>query len=382
MLLLDQTSLLIAIGFSAAALTLTLVITWLGTRPDRYLLTWSIGLFLVAPTAAVYGWVEPYQPLVHFAAFTVFLAGFAFIYIGCVQFTSGRTPWHAVFYAWAASCVVMGGAFALGLTGVGTMSFNLAAAVFFLAGSYHHWQGRRLAPITMVAQSAIFGATAVTFVFCAAVLLFNGQFVLTDRPRNWAEDINTIALIISLAAAGAMTLALHQFRASASLRQLALTDSLTGLLNRRALFSLAGTHPLPPSTAVVMLDLDDFKLVNDRFGHATGDEVLVRFAAIVSHSLQRGDIAARLGGEEFCLLLHRTTPAEALALAEGIRRNLENSPPLSADFGSPTVSAGIAMASRHAISFDDLLRTADELLYQAKQGGRNRVHGPEPRLVA
>lgn len=379
---LDQTSLLIAIGFSATALMLTLVITWLGTRQDYYLLSWGIGLGFVAPGSMLYGWFETYEPAVQCIAFALLLAGFAFIYIGSTQFSSGRTPWRSALIGWAVSCAVMTALFAVGLSGVGTMVMNLAAAGFFLAAGREHWLARVNTPLAMLAKSALYGSTAVTFALCAVVLFVEGRWALTARPQNWAEDLNSIALLAALAAAGAVTMALHQFRVTEAHRRLAMTDALTGLLNRRALFSLAGDAPVPPATAVVMLDLDDFKTINDRFGHAIGDEVLVRFAAILSRALGPDDVAARLGGEEFCLLVHATSAAAVHALADGVRLALSNTEPLPDDFGPPTVSAGIAIASPRPETFDELLRAADELLYRAKDAGRNRVHGPELRLVA
>lgn len=380
--MLDQTSLLIAIGFSATALMLTLVITWLGARQDHYLLSWGLGLGFVAPGSMLYGWFQEYDPAVQCAAFALLLAGFAFIYVGCTQFSSGHTPWRSAVTGWLLASGAMAALFAFGFSGIGTMVMNIAAAVFFLAAGREHWQARSNTPLAMLAKAALYGSTAVTFALCAIVLFVEGQWVLTARPHNWAEDLNSIALLAALAAAGAVTMALHQFRITEAHRRLAMTDALTGLLNRRALFDLAGSAPVAPATAVIMLDLDDFKTINDRFGHAIGDEVLVRFAAILSRALGASDVAARLGGEEFCLLVHATTASAVHQLADGIRLELAGTDPLPGDFGPPTVSAGIAIASPRPETFDELLRAADELLYRAKDAGRNRVHGPELRLVA
>ena len=380
--MLDQTSLLIAIGFSATALALTLIITWVGTKRDMYLLSWGLGLGFIAPGSILYGWLEDYVPAVQCLAFALLLAGFAFIYVGAAQFSSGRTPWRRALLGWLGSSAIMATLFATGLTGVGTIVLNLAAATYFLAAGREHWLARHKIPLAMLGKATLYGATAVTFALCAAALITSGQWVLTARPQNWAEDLNSIALLASLAAAGAVTMALHQFRITETHRRLAMTDALTGLLNRRALFDLVGEAAVMPATAVIMLDLDDFKTINDRFGHAVGDEVLVRFAAILSRALGPSDVAARLGGEEFCLMLSAIEASSAHSLAEGIRRELESTDPLPHGYGPPTVSAGIAMASHTGESFDDLLRAADEQLYRAKDAGRNRVHGPEPRLVA
>jgi diguanylate cyclase (GGDEF)-like protein len=380
--LLDQTSLLISIGFSAIAVMLTLVLTWLGTRADRYLLTWAIGLSLIVAGVLVYGLIEDYVPAWQYTAFALMLAGFAAIVVGAAQFRSGTAPVEPIVLGWVGITIVMGLVFTTGLTGLGTIMANLGCAAFFALAAREHWLARAESPLPQIAMVGIYGVTVVSFLLCASALLFTGQFVLTVRPANWAEDLNSIAIILVLPAAGAVAMALHQLRGTAAHRLLAMTDSLTGLLNRRALFDLVGTDAMPPGTAVVMLDLDGFKAINDRFGHAVGDEVLRRFAAIIRSNIRASDTAARLGGEEFCLILRGLDPAAAHAAAERIRASLEATPALAPNYGPPTVSAGIAIGSVLGDSFDRLLREADERLYGAKDGGRNRVHGPSRRLAA
>jgi diguanylate cyclase (GGDEF)-like protein len=134
-----------------------------------------------------------------------------------------------------------------------------------------------------------------------------------------------------------------------------------------------------------VMDLDHFKAINDRFGHAAGDQVLKAFADIVVANIRSSDIAARLGGEEFCLRLSNSPPAAAAAMAERIRSHLE-----AKAFMTPagtiraTVSAGIAVRSGEPESLQALLDRADVALYQAKESGRNRVHisGPDRAAIA
>lgn len=380
--MLDQTSLLISIGFSAFALMLTLVLTWLGTRADRYLVTWALGLSLIVAGVLVYGLIEAYVAAWQYAAFALMLAGFAAIAVGAAQFRTGIAPLDPVILAWVGICVTMGLAFTTGFTGLGTIIANFGCAGFFGLAAREHWLARTESPLPQVAMVAIYGITLGSFLLCASALLLDGQFVLTERPTNWAEDLNSLTIILVLPAAGAVAMSLHQLRGAAAHRRLAMTDSLTGLLNRRALFDLVGAEPMPPGTAVVMLDLDGFKAINDQFGHAAGDEVLRRFAAIVRSNIRDTDTAARLGGEEFCLILRGLDPAGAQAVAERIRADLEATTALAPDRGAPTVSAGIAIGSALGDSFDRLLRQADERLYRAKDAGRNRVFGPARRLAA
>jgi diguanylate cyclase (GGDEF)-like protein len=380
--LLDQTSLLISIGFSASALMLTLVLTWLGTRASTYLLTWAVGLAFIVAGVLVYGLFEAYSPALQYTAFVLMVAGFAAVALGAAQFRGGMVPADPLILGWVGVSVAMGLAFTFGFSGLGTVIANLGCAVFFALAAREHWLGRAESPLPQIAMAGLYAVTVVSFVLCAAQLLLAGQFVLTARPANWAEDLNTIAIIVVLPAAGSVAMALHQLRGTAAHRLLAMTDSLTGLLNRRALFDLAGSAPLADGSAVVMLDLDGFKTINDRFGHAVGDDILRRFAAIVLDSIRDTDTAARLGGEEFCLVLRGLDGAAVLAVTERIRARLEATPALSPDYGPPTVSAGIAVSSGPGDSFDRLLREADERLYRAKDAGRNRVLGPSHRLAA
>lgn len=164
------------------------------------------------------------------------------------------------------------------------------------------------------------------------------------------------------------------------LEKLALTDPLTGLANRRAFqealeaeVARSGRHGRPAS--LLFLDLDRFKTVNDEHGHAAGDEVLSGFSAVLRRGCRRGDLAARIGGEEFAVLLPMTGRVPATLVAERIRRATE-AYPLGLTVSVPvTVSVGVASTEElpEAPEAAGLLRRADAALYRAKADGRNRV---------
>ena len=167
-------------------------------------------------------------------------------------------------------------------------------------------------------------------------------------------------------------------QAEQELERLAMTDPLTGLANRRTFFDQAreffnyAPHPVS-QLSVFMLDIDQFKNVNDQFGHAVGDEVLQEIANRLSRSLRPGDLIGRYGGEEFAVLLPRTESKTAVQIAERLRLTIANSP-IETQQGnlSVTISVGISRSGEVATSLDDLLRYADEALYEAKRTGRNR----------
>jgi diguanylate cyclase (GGDEF)-like protein/PAS domain S-box-containing protein len=151
-------------------------------------------------------------------------------------------------------------------------------------------------------------------------------------------------------------------------------DTLTGLLNRRS-FDVALRSQVElcqrygPDGAVLMVDLDGFKEVNDRFGHAVGDRVLVDLAEVLRDRLRATDVVARLGGDEFAVLLPRTDRSGALEVAESIRLLVRST--LTAPDGSNPVSASIGIAMVEATDPEDLLRRADRAMYSAKHAGRD-----------
>ncbi|MES1939018.1 diguanylate cyclase [Salinisphaera sp. T5B8] len=158
----------------------------------------------------------------------------------------------------------------------------------------------------------------------------------------------------------------------------ALTDSLTGLANRvqleQAFGRLASTATLPLS--LLMLDLDHFKRINDAHGHATGDAVLRKIADTLREQTRGDDVACRLGGEEFCVLLPNTDNSAAARLAERLREAIEALHYRHNNDVLPlTASIGFVSTTKPGQPLDRMLHAADEKLYQAKFGGRNRVVG-------
>jgi diguanylate cyclase (GGDEF)-like protein len=168
-------------------------------------------------------------------------------------------------------------------------------------------------------------------------------------------------------------------RHTQELERLATTDDLTGLWNRRHFLALAEDErrrhkdeqrPL----ALLIFDIDLFKLVNDQFGHDAGDAVIRHVADICRDELGRSGILARLGGEEFVLLLPETSGGQAVARAEEIRRRLQATPfEVDGADVTVTVSIGVSEADAETESIGALMKRADQALYQAKRDGRNCV---------
>ncbi len=163
------------------------------------------------------------------------------------------------------------------------------------------------------------------------------------------------------------------------LEKVAYTDYLTGALNRRKFFQL-GEHQFSlfkgneASFSIIMLDLDYFKKLNDKFGHATGDIFLKEFTKTVIDHKRPSDILGRLGGEEFALILPEIKLEFVIEIAERLRSSCESNEVIfNQDVLHTTVSVGVAEVSEKDGSFHDVLKRADEAMYQAKNRGRNRV---------
>ena len=177
-------------------------------------------------------------------------------------------------------------------------------------------------------------------------------------------------------------------RSDREVRKLALTDPLTGVLNRRAFvdhaeqeLAFAQRNRLPLS--VIMLDVDHFKAVNDRYGHLVGDLVLVNLVRHLARRLRAQDVIGRYGGEEFCILLPGTSDAGVHAAAESLRQVVESA--TFAEDISMTISLGISVYTPspeyRGIEFSAMLEDADSALYQAKREGRNRTVRSQAGLV-
>jgi diguanylate cyclase (GGDEF)-like protein/PAS domain S-box-containing protein len=167
--------------------------------------------------------------------------------------------------------------------------------------------------------------------------------------------------------------------ASENLRRASYCDHLTGLANRRAFFEAAELELMRRKKAarpvsLIMLDADNFKAINDTWGHPAGDAVLRQLAATIKTVCRQVDVVARIGGEEFAVILPSVDLANAMAVAERLRLQMQASPTRHEQhFIDCTVSIGVAVMDDSLGGFDALMKRADQALYAAKRGGRNRV---------
>ncbi|WP_158531611.1 MULTISPECIES: diguanylate cyclase [unclassified Meiothermus] len=203
--------------------------------------------------------------------------------------------------------------------------------------------------------------------------LHRGEFL------GWLRDITRISAMAALlyVFSNAKDQLAQAHQRARELHLLAHTDGLTGLLNRLgAVQALEDRLTIPQPFAVVLVDVDHFKSINDRFGHLIGDEILIEVGARLRDALRERDVVGRWGGEEFLLILEAADIQQALGLVERLRTRLAAQPFL--EVGTVTVSLGVAV-HQPGESRLDLLRRADEALYAAKRQGRNRAVLSPPR---
>jgi len=257
------------------------------------------------------------------------------------------------------------------------LSGGIIAAFLWLA-AFEFWRGRN--ERLMSRWPAIF----ILFAHGAIFLLRTPISLLLTAPDDpalgsaWMTVISTEELLATISIAFIL-LAMAKERTELHHKTAAMVDSLTGLANRRAFLASAEqltqtqtARDLPVS--VFMIDLDEFKSVNDRFGHSIGDEVLRIFAESVRVHLRPSDLVGRLGGDEFAVLLADACRDNAFAIAERIRTTCAASAALvGGHIANATASVGVSIIQDPSQDIPALLAQADQAHYCAKARGRNRV---------
>ncbi|MCX7095139.1 MAG: GGDEF domain-containing protein [Methylobacter sp.] len=228
--------------------------------------------------------------------------------------------------------------------------------------------------------------TGASFLVVTAVFLARAVMVFMAPVHTYGlyvqTSINSVPLFIGSMAqvclAFGFVLMLNS-RLAADLQKLALNDALTGAFNRRSLEReaarlVARCARTGDTLAVMMIDVDHFKSINDRYGHPAGDEVLRCLAAVAQKTIRSDDYFARYGGEEFCILLPSTPEKDAWVLADRLRQSYaEMEMAVAGEVLRSTVSIGISDSAYSGLEFAVLVADADRAMYRAKQEGRNRV---------
>ena len=256
------------------------------------------------------------------------------------------------------------------------MRLLLMAVLMIALTASHAWLlllhgARRFS--TYLTATALLIQTVVQMLRLTSILSIPADSTLFNLSPEQTAYTTTYTFCMLMITIGVLLMATDKLRAE--FEHLAKVDPMTGALARRALIDaceqeLERSRRNQRHMALLMMDLDHFKAINDSHGHQVGDRVLVNFAARVTTVLRRPDRFGRFGGEEFIALLPETSLEEACIVAERIRTRIE-----AADKRLPryTVSIGVAIGHADDYDVDDIIARADAALYRAKAGGRNRV---------
>lgn len=352
-----------------------ILLLWRRDRTATWLIWWGVGYLILSAAKIVLmfrspslsSWVLP-------LASAILLCGFSAVWQGARAFDQRKPliwPFVAAL-AWPglSAILAMSAGFEIRLM---VMSALLASVL--LLAAFDLWRGRAEKLSSRMPLVIILSALGLLFLarIPAAPFLPFPMGAQAENPLA-VMLFNGPAFIAGIVA-GVLAISMTLERAVLSQRTLAHRDPLTGLCNRRVLQDFFGDQLVLEGTSVVVFDLDEFKIVNDTHGHGVGDEFLRRFGDVCQKNIRKMDIAVRLGGEEFVVLMPETDVHMALVVAERVRRMFAKEV-IATDQGSVhcTVSAGIEISTgEEGMVLEVLLARADAELYRAKNSGRNQV---------
>jgi diguanylate cyclase (GGDEF)-like protein len=357
---------------------LMLLFSWLQNRTAMTLVWWGSGILVLVFGSGLVAFrgIVPASISVVFGS-GLWLAGYGLMWCGARVF-EGRMPllaWSmAGPLAWAVLCQSEA---VYGSQELRVRIFSVIALVYTLLIVREYWRAaeprpasRWLAVTLMLAQAAI-NVLRIPFAarFDPAVMSGDAS-ILLPLWVTW--------LLLHTDCMAFLVMAMAKERLELQVRKIALVDPLTGIANRRAFFEygeriLGRLRAESRPAALLMIDLDLFKSINDTYGHETGDHVLHDFCAGTAGLLRPTDLFARTGGEEFVCLLPDADTAGAMEAAERIRARFATLKPLPDATDAMTVSIGVATTTSCGYRLDTLMGAADRALYAAKKAGRNRV---------
>jgi len=376
----DTNTTLISITTLLAVVGLQFLVFW--TRDRRSIwLGWFGGTFLLCAASLLFYLLPPKgMEFVHYGCGNALrLAAFAFLWQDTRVFAGRRPDLPMVVLCltvWLALCSVPAFLASVEARVIGSSLFIIA---FLVLSAWELWRDRHEELPSRYPAITVY----LSFAACVALripLVGFAPFPVGAQPveGTWLAAFGFIAFVHATFLAG-FTMSMTRERRELEQRHFALSDPLTGLLNRRAFLDHAalvarrrkgGREPL----SVLVLDLDNFKSINDRHGHEAGDQMLQHFADIARATTRSTDLLYRMGGEEFCFVLPDTGPTEAKAIAERLRTRFSGSGIFAGDAAvGATVSIGLACADHAGFDLELLLAAGDAAVYEAKARGRNQT---------
>ena len=377
---LDINTLFLITIYVEAMLGLLLLFAWVQNAQIMAVAWWGSAHLLRAASVVLFGMYGAVSDLISIdLANAVLFTAFAVTWTGARVF-DGRTANPIGLFAGAALWLLV--------CRLPIVTESIDARVLISSGiittytwltAYEFWQGRGEQLVSRWPAIFMLFAHGALFLLrtpLSAILPWSANAQVFESV--WMTVLSFEALLFTIAIAFIL-LAMAKERTELRHKTAALVDPLTGIANRRAFMEggvlLARRYDSSPKPAAVLLiDLDHFKQINDTFGHGIGDRVLQVFAEIATVSVTPLDLVGRLGGEEFAALLHDCDKQKALAVAERIRADFAmqavevDGRPVNA-----TASVGVALCEEGQLDVSAMLAQADQALYHAKERGRNRV---------
>jgi diguanylate cyclase (GGDEF)-like protein len=377
-MIIDVSTLFFVTIYVESILGLLLLFVWMQNSQIRAVAWWGSAHLLRAASVTLFGMYGAFPNVIAIdVANALLLISFGATWIGARVF-EGRPvlPFYMVYGAFVWLCLTQIAAVAHWPDLRGFVSAGIIAAYTWMT-AWEFWRGRDDTLISRWPTIFMLFSHGALFLLRAPLspLLPWGANGVLDSI--WLTVLSTEALLFTIATAF-LLLAMAKERAEQRHKTAAMLDEMTGIANRRGFFaecdSLRRSRLAGAQTAVMLMDLDNFKAINDRWGHAVGDAVIRRFTQTVSALVRPSDLFGRIGGEEFALLIRDVGRERAGIVAERIRAAFAQAA-LDVE-GKPvraTASIGVAVCQTRTFDVAALLSEADEALYRAKNAGRNRI---------
>jgi len=386
---LDSFTLLVASCAGLVCMGAALLYFWNRDRRSIWLLWWSVPFLMIGIAAMSYArpnWASDFLSIGLGNAARITTV--ALLWQGARVFEGRKPTWLLLALVpalWLGLCLIPAFFESMAARVVGVSVFNVGLCCL-AAWELHRGRAEQLPSRTpAIAVFLSFSIFMTVRIVSVPVLPFPMGALPVDPM--WMGIFNLIVFAHAFFL-GLLLIALTKERLELEQRNIALVDPLTGMMNRRAFMDEVARNderraePDRP-TALLILDLDHFKSINDRYGHDVGDKVLASFAEVAAANVRPDDMLFRLGGEEFCFLLPDTDVHAALRVAERVRRAFATHSYVAGngEVIAATVSIGIAIADHAGFDLEVLLAAADAALYEAKSRGRNRIVLADPALL-
>lgn len=350
-----------------------------GRQEDRetYWRSWCLADLMIAGAVGVFIF-ERHVPLLLVATLpnALLVLGYAMRWRAARQFAGRAVPVAVLLVPASAFGVLCAGTVLAGSLGNVFVASNAMLAGLGGIIAFEFWRDRADRLPSRYVLIVLYAVAATSFLVRAVQVTFFDGMRFDEAPQQQMLEIHLLFAILHAVGTGAFALSLAYERGAARLRYTATHDSLTGLMNRSA-FEAAARRRIERRDdrfAFALIDIDHFKRINDLYGHEAGDTALRTCAETCRQQLRATDIIARVGGEEFAVILDHVSKDESFAVIERIRlavaqRTIE----IENWQVAMTVSAGLCHADNCPDTLDAVMRAVDVKLYEAKHSGRNRT---------